>query len=96
MFKDKSQNPRLASEITNKATEFTFCASSYSNPSRMRMKQVRWEKPQPGWVKLNTDGASGPGLDRTGCGGIIRDERGQWIMGFSRRIGVANSITAEL
>ena len=62
----------------------------------MRMKQVRWEKPQPGWVKLNTDGASGPGLDRTGCGGIIRDERGQWIMGFSRRIGVANSITAEL
>ena len=80
MFKDKPQ----------------ICASSCSKPNRMRMKQVRWEKPQPGWVKLNTGGASRPGLDRTGCGGIIRDERGQWIMGFSRRIGVANSFTAEL
>ena len=96
MFKDKPQNPSLATEITNRATEFTYCASYCSKPNRMRMKQVRWEKPQPGWVKLNTDGASGLGSDRTGCGGIIRDECRQWIMGFSRRIGVANSFIAEL
>ena len=96
MFKDKTQNPRLATEITNRATEYTYCALSCIKPNRMIMKQVRWEKPQVGWVKLNTDGASGPGTDRTGCGGIIRDEQGRWITGFSRRIGVANSFIAEL
>ena len=35
-------------------------------------------------------------MDKTRCGGIIGDERGQWIMGFSKRIGVANSFIAEL
>ena len=49
-----------------------------------------------GWYKLNTDEAAGPGVDRTGCGGIIRDEQGQWITGFARRIGAVNSLTAEL
>ena len=49
-----------------------------------------------GWYKLNTDGAARPGVDRTSCGGIIRNEQGQWITGFARRIGAANSLTAEL
>ena len=49
-----------------------------------------------GWYKLNTDGASESGVYRTGCGGIIRDEQGQWITGFVRRIGVANNFIAEL
>ena len=35
-------------------------------------------------------------MDRAGCGGIIKDEHGQWITGFSRRIGAANSFIAEL
>ena len=49
-----------------------------------------------GWYKLNTDGSSRLGGDRTGCGGIIRDEQRQWITGFARRIGAANSLTAKL
>ena len=30
------------------------------------------------------------------CGGLLQDEYGNWIGGFSRRIGLANSFTAEL
>ena len=96
VFNGKPQNPRLAIEISNRAMEFSFCASNSIKPSSMVMKQVRWEKPQGGWVKLNTDGASGSVVDRSGCGGIIRDENGQWITRFARRIGAANSFIAEL
>ena len=96
VFNGKPQNPRLAIEISNRAMEFSFCASNSIKPSSMVMKQVRWEKPQGGWVKLNTDGASGSDVDRLGCGGIIRDENRQWITGFARRIGTSNSFIAEL
>ena len=53
-------------------------------------------EPQVGWKKLNTDGASkgNPGL--AGCGGVVRDENGRWIAGFSRHIGVTSSFEAEL
>ena len=88
----ENPNPRLATEIVNGAMEFTFCASTCAKTSSRIILQVRWEKLPAGWVKLNTDGASGSGLDRSGCGGIIRDKHGRWITGFSRRIGAANSI----
>ena len=96
VFNGKTQNPRLATEIVNRAMEFTFYASTCAKTSSRIIIQVRWEKPPAGWFKLNTDGASGSGMDRLGCGGIIRDEHGCWITGFSRRIGAANSIIAEL
>ena len=45
---------------------------------------------------MNTDGATkgNPGL--AGGGGVVRDSRGRWINGFSRNIGYATSMTAEL
>ena len=38
VFNGKIQNPRLATEITNRALEFTCCAASISNPNRRVMK----------------------------------------------------------
>ena len=73
-----------------------YCASSPRDLALCTIKGVRWEKPQEGWVKLNTDEASkgNPGL--AGCGGVVRNEDGRWIMGFARRIGVTTSFVAEL
>ena len=47
-------------------------------------------------MKLNTDGSSlsNPGL--AGGGGVIRDEEGNWIVGFARNIGITTSFQAEL
>ena len=49
-----------------------------------------------GWVKLNTNGSAigNPGL--AVYGGIIRDENGHCVAGFSRKIGITNSFVAEL
>lgn len=61
----------------------------------MVIKQVRWEKPISGWVKLNTDGSANTSTGSAGGGGLIRDEWGNWILGFSRKIRKANSFMAE-
>lgn len=47
--------------------------------------QVKWNKPFLGWFKLNGLFITGP----AGCGGIIQDDWGNWVKGFSRSIGKA-------
>ncbi|KAM3713747.1 hypothetical protein ACJW31_01G279800 [Castanea mollissima] len=53
--------------------------------------------PTTNWFKLNLDGSSmgNPGL--AGGGGLlIRNERGEWIKGYARAIGITTSVAAEL
>ena len=91
VFRGKHPNPKLAKEIVNQGMEFLYCAASPRDLTCSIIKRVRWEKPQAGWKKLNTDGASKGNLGLVGCGGVVRDENGRWIAGFSRRIGVTSS-----
>ncbi|KAK9983118.1 hypothetical protein SO802_032643 [Lithocarpus litseifolius] len=61
----------------------------------MITKHIRWEKPTSGWMKLNTNGSSDDLVGVAGGGGLIRDEQGNWVAGYTRRVGKANSFTAE-
>lgn len=54
------------------------------------------KKPEPGWFKLNTDGATSDSVSVAAGGGLIRDEAGNWVIGFSGRIGKADSFVAEI
>ena len=60
------------------------------------MKNIRWEKPRAGWLTLNSDGSVASTVGPVGGGGLVRDENGEWVMGFARRIGNASSYLAEL
>ena len=60
------------------------------------MKNIRWEKPRAGWLTLNSDGSTASTLGPVGGGGLVRDENGDWVMGFARRIGNALSYLVEL
>lgn len=76
--------------------EFMYCMSSPRGPSRSIIKRVCWERPPGGWCKLNTDGATSGNSGLARCGGIVRDEHGDWLAGFSRHIGITTSFVAEL
>ena len=52
--------------------------------------------PEVGWMKLNTDGASNAFLGLAGGRGLIRDEAGRWVVGFTRKLGKVNNFLAEL
>ena len=47
-------------------------------------------------MKLNTDGAVNGNPDLVGCGGVVRDDLGQWVIGFSKCIDITSSFAAEL
>ncbi|XP_023898408.1 uncharacterized protein LOC112010297 [Quercus suber] len=49
-----------------------------------------------GWVKLNTDSLSLGNPSLAEGGGVIRDEEGNWLVGFARNIGITTSFQAEL
>ncbi|KAK4274538.1 hypothetical protein QN277_017742 [Acacia crassicarpa] len=54
-----------------------------------------WVKPPLGWYKFNVDGATMMQSFNSGCGGVLRDCLGNWIVGFSKAIGICHSSVAE-
>ena len=60
------------------------------------MMRIRWEKPIQSWWKLNTDGSYCGNTSLAGCGGVVRDDAGRWVIGFSRSIDMTNSFAIEL
>lgn len=57
---------------------------------------IKWETPPPGWVALNTDGASNGAPGLAGCGGIIRDDSGSFMRAFAANLGICSAYRAEL
>ena len=96
VFENKELKSSLALDINHRALEYFHCVGKPLGMKRKIVKQVRWEKPCTGWLKLNTDGASMGNMGLAGGGGLLRDENGSWVGGFARKIGVASSFTIEL
>ena len=57
---------------------------------------MRYEKPDIDWVKLYSDGSSKGNSGIAGSGGLIRNEKGEWICGYARKIGITTNFVAEL
>lgn len=55
---------------------------------------VKWAPPTMGTYKLNIDGAIKK--SNRGLGGVFRDHRGNWVIGFTEKKPLTNSILAEL
>lgn len=57
---------------------------------------IRWEPPRTGFVKINTDGAAHYTTGKATAGGLCRGENGQWLFGFSARLGNVSAQQAEV
>lgn len=58
--------------------------------------KVRWEKPETGWTKLNYDGSCKYKTGKSSIGGIFRDDRAGFVLGYAESIGQSNSTIAEV
>ncbi|XP_073368034.1 uncharacterized protein [Aegilops tauschii subsp. strangulata] len=67
-------------------------------PESMAPKvRAHWVPPQPGWVKLNTDGSYIAATGAAGGGMILRDDRGEIIYSACRELRTCdNALEAEL
>ena len=55
-----------------------------------------WIPPQVGWYRVNTDGSSSSTRNLASCGGIIRDHHGNYVAGFSVKLGSCSIAMTEL
>lgn len=76
--------------------ELVYCVLEPILGKERMVVQVKWLKPEEGWLKLNTDGAFDISSGKAGCGGLLRDSSGQLVVGFAKSISVGSSIAAEL
>ena len=99
MFGDEGKCRDRVQFLREKAREVVVANDKLSGRSRGRERverQISWQKPPSGWIKINTDGAAkgNPGLAT--AGGVLRDEYGMWHGGFALTIGICSAPMAEL
>ncbi|CAL2255075.1 unnamed protein product [Prunus armeniaca] len=74
-----------------------FNANKPPSPSYMpSVVQIHWIAPTHGVCKINTDGSRNSDSGSIGAGGLLRDNYGAWIKGFSVNLGVGSVLEAEL
>ncbi|XP_009770934.1 uncharacterized protein [Nicotiana sylvestris] len=81
---------------TQQAVEYTYLAAftHKTNHKRKITKKIKWNPPNTNFYKLNTDGAYS--ANTVGIGGLIRNSKAEWILGFSGSAPHDSSTTAEL
>ena len=94
---DRAHNHQdLKAETLAKATKFLYLGINGKQVRTKQKIQVRWQCPPPNWFKLNTDGSSLGNPSLAGGGGLIRNEKGDWVKGFARAIRTTTSVVAKL
>lgn len=96
VFRNTNIQLNVGQRALRDALEFEHCAKTQNLSGNKVVKRIHWEKPEKGWAKLNSDGASSGNSGPAGCGGLIRNEKGEWKVGFAKKIGVTNNFIAEL
>ena len=56
----------------------------------------KWMPPSPGIVKLNVDGNGNDCTRHSDCGGLLRANAGEWLLGFSSRVQYVDITLVEL
>ncbi|XP_059294498.1 uncharacterized protein LOC132047475 [Lycium ferocissimum] len=72
-----------------------FCHNLVKLQPVSRILVVCWNKPESGYLKLNTDGSFNKSNGKAGLGGALRDENGQLVKASSIPIQCTNHNIAE-
>ncbi|KAK8524790.1 hypothetical protein V6N12_029645 [Hibiscus sabdariffa] len=92
------------------STEFAYhksviCARYYAESSLLDecdhsgsgiSHPVHWQRPEEGWICLNTDGVVSTLNGFGSIGGVFRAHDGGWILGFNKSIGITQPLQSEL
>ncbi|OIT25995.1 hypothetical protein A4A49_57124, partial [Nicotiana attenuata] len=79
---------------TQQAAEFTYLVAKCHKCVEKQQLNLKWIPPKDNFYKLNTDGACTD--TTTDTGGIIRNSKAEWILGFATAIPRDTSMSAEL
>ncbi|KAL6555875.1 hypothetical protein OROHE_007149 [Orobanche hederae] len=93
IFKNTNQSKRqTVFLIRQESLDLATCFYRKGNgPS-----SFKWSLPPLGWFKLNIDGSIQTHRNLGGIGGLLRDDRGDWMWGFCRKISMPTVDEIEL
>lgn len=58
-------------------------------------RDLRWQPPRTGWVKISVDGSVSKDIPRASIGGAMRGPSGGWLVGFMIIIGMNDDFQIE-
>ncbi|KAJ1398490.1 Ribonuclease H-like superfamily [Sesbania bispinosa] len=65
-------------------------------PSSISYTWVKWNPPDIGWTKLNTNGSVHASSHRAACGGVFRNHHGNFLLAFAYPLPFVSVLEAEL
>lgn len=97
IFQNKGLNPReVVLRSLCMAKGYFSSANNTVGSNRLTASVTEWSKTPCGAVEINTDGAIADSSIMASAGGVIRDGKGEWILGFSRYLGVGTAQQSRL
>ncbi|GLT78375.1 hypothetical protein SLA2020_499130 [Shorea laevis] len=82
--------------IQFRVREYLYLNTRGAQISHKSVVNIRWHPPPSGFIKLNTDSFALSNPSQSSAGGVFRDEFGNWISGFSQKVGLSTSLSAEM
>ena len=96
MFRDEKPNQNVREETISKAIELAYVGVNGKRSQTQQKTRVRWCSLPLNWCKVNSNGFALGNPRRAGGGGLIHNNKGEWIQGYVRAIGCTTSVVAEL
>lgn len=62
----------------------------------IELKNAKWRAPNPGWIKVNMDGATNRNGNWSAVGGVLRDSSRNWVEGFRKFVGRGSTVNSKL
>ena len=82
--------------VLAKASKFAYIGINAKQTSNQRQIAVSWCFPPSSWFKFNLDGSSLGNSGKASGGGLIRNDKGEWLKGYARNVGYSTSVAVEL
>ncbi|MED6208247.1 hypothetical protein PIB30_043295 [Stylosanthes scabra] len=64
-----------------------ICKGKYYHSIDKVELEIRCKEPPDYWVKLNTDNSFSGNQGKAGRGGVVRNNNGRWVAGFTHNLG---------
>ncbi|KAK9912978.1 hypothetical protein M0R45_036807 [Rubus argutus] len=97
IFDPRFKLPVWTVVVINHFTREYFEANKNRHPKPQRHTEyLCWKSPTKDWHKLNVDGSLHKGLGIMCAGGVIRNDKGEWMNDFAANLGSGQVLEAEL
>ncbi|OIT20739.1 putative ribonuclease h protein, partial [Nicotiana attenuata] len=84
------------SKVFKLALEYQLLATMKPNVNSSIKVKIKWHPPPKDWYKINIDGAFNEENMQGGISGVIRNNNGDWILGFNAKCESTSPIHSEL